>query len=164
MQWSDVICDPVLQDLPYKIELNKWGKIEMSPASNRHAYLQSYISRFLGNNLANGATLSECSVATLQGVKVPDVVWCSDAFLEQHGFETPYSQAPELCVEIVSPSNSKWEMLEKIQLYLTVGAQEVWLVSENGTVEFYDKAGQLSRSRYPVNIDEMLQGLWPVRK
>ena len=27
--------DPSLRDLPYKIELNSRGKIEMSPASNR---------------------------------------------------------------------------------------------------------------------------------
>ena len=28
------------KDLPYKIELNKWGNIEMSPARNRHGEFQ----------------------------------------------------------------------------------------------------------------------------
>lgn len=36
MQWSEVITNPFLKNLPFKIELNKWGKIEMSPASNQH--------------------------------------------------------------------------------------------------------------------------------
>ena len=35
MQWQEVIAHPSLQDLPFKIELNEYGKIEMSPASNR---------------------------------------------------------------------------------------------------------------------------------
>ncbi len=33
MKWQDVLLDKTLQDLPYKIELNEYGKIEMSPAS-----------------------------------------------------------------------------------------------------------------------------------
>ncbi len=31
MTWEEVCDDPRLQDLPYKIELNQWGNIEMSP-------------------------------------------------------------------------------------------------------------------------------------
>ena len=32
MTWEEVCADPSLQDLSYKIELNKWENIEMSPA------------------------------------------------------------------------------------------------------------------------------------
>jgi len=32
-RWEQMQHDPSLQDLPYKIELNAWGKVEMSPAS-----------------------------------------------------------------------------------------------------------------------------------
>jgi hypothetical protein len=35
MEWIEVLADPVLRDLPYKIELNEYGKIVMSPASNQ---------------------------------------------------------------------------------------------------------------------------------
>ncbi|MCI5150128.1 MAG: Uma2 family endonuclease, partial [Candidatus Electrothrix sp. MAN1_4] len=41
MDWASVIANPYLQNLPFKIELNKWGKILMSPASNHHGILQS---------------------------------------------------------------------------------------------------------------------------
>ena len=27
MEWQQVINNPLLQNLPFKIELNKWGKI-----------------------------------------------------------------------------------------------------------------------------------------
>ena len=30
MQWAEVLRDPSLQDLPYKIELNEWGQVVMS--------------------------------------------------------------------------------------------------------------------------------------
>jgi hypothetical protein len=43
MLWNDVITSPYLRDLPFKIELNKWGKIEMSPASNIHGHQQGEI-------------------------------------------------------------------------------------------------------------------------
>ena len=33
-RWDEALHDPSLQDLPYKIEINAWGKVEMSPASN----------------------------------------------------------------------------------------------------------------------------------
>ena len=79
-------------------------------------------------------------------MKVADVAWLSRKFVEKHGEATPFESAPELCVEIVSPSNSKQEMAEKIQLYLAQGAQEVWLCSEAGDLEFHTAAGQVERS------------------
>ena len=36
-RWQEMQEDPTLRDLPYKIELNAWGKVEMSPASEQSA-------------------------------------------------------------------------------------------------------------------------------
>ncbi len=128
MQWSEVIESPYLNDLPFKIELNRYGKIEMTPASNKHARLQSFIATLLERKLKKGEALTECSIQTTEGVKVADVAWCSKVFIQQYSYETPYSCAPEVCVDVVSPSNSKKEMEDKVQLYLQAGAQEVWVV------------------------------------
>ncbi len=141
MQWQDVIDNPYLKNLPFKIELNKWGKVEMSPASNRHALLQSRLAQMIRAAMGCGETLTEASLQTSNGVRVPDVVWASAGFLDRHGEETPFSSAPEICVEVVSPSNARGEMLEKIALYLEAGADEVWLVSESGRLEIQDRAG-----------------------
>jgi len=43
-----------LQNLPYKIELNQKGNIEMSPASNKHGFLQSKIAFLLQQTLLQG--------------------------------------------------------------------------------------------------------------
>ena len=146
MNWSDVLADPSLQDLPYKIELNQYGAIVMTPASNRHAILQGKIIKLLLLETSKGSVPVECSVATSKGVRVPDVAWVSEQFLARNGETTPFEQAPELCVEVVSPSNSRAEMEEKIQLYLEQGAKEVWLCSEAGELEFFSADGALDAS------------------
>ena len=105
MLWSEVIASPYLQNLPFKIELNKWGNIEMSPASNKRGKLQGDVCTELRKK-KGGVVISQCSIQTTEGVKVADVAWISNALYKRLGDETPYSQCPEICVEIKSPSNS----------------------------------------------------------
>lgn len=152
MQWSEVIDSPYLKDLPFKIELNRYGKIEMSPASNKHGYLQSYLCTLLKQKLKKGIAPVECSIQTSEGVRVADVAWCSNDFIKQYGYETPYSHAPEICIEVVSPSNSKIEMTNKVQWYLQAGAKEVWVVWESGGIDYYDHRGQQTESSFVKNV------------
>lgn len=152
MQWAEVVDNPYFENLPFKIELNRYGKIEMTPASNKHGRLQLHIGALLERKLRKGEALIECSVQTTEGVKVADVAWCSKTFIKQHGYETPYTHAPEICIEVVSPSNSKEEMLNKAQLYLQAGADEVWVVWENGIVDYYNQTGKIAQSNYGINV------------
>ena len=125
MEWAEVVDNPLLQDLPFKIELNKWGKILMSPANNNHGSLQYKVGKMLDLGKKSGEIIIECSIQTPEGTKVADVAWASDEFMQQYGYDTPYEVAPEICVEVISPSNRKAEMQEKIKLYLEQGAVEV---------------------------------------
>lgn len=133
-RWNELCSDPSLEDLPYKIELNAWGKVEMSPPAVPHARLQH----------------TECPVVTDIGVRLPDVAWASNAFRTRHKGASPLPQAPEICVEIISPSNFDAETGEKTRAYLAAGAQEVWLVAQNGAVRYIDGAGEKSHSHFPV--------------
>ena len=126
MTWQEVIDNPYLQNLPFKIELRKWGKVEMSPASNLHGKRQGEIYSQLSKK-KGGIVIIECSIQTDDGVRVADVAWISDALYAQFGTQTPYPQAPEVCVEIMSPSNTWAEMHMKAGLYLKAGAKEVWI-------------------------------------
>ena len=152
LRWAEVIRDPTLQDLPYKIELNARGKIEMSPASNRHALLQAHIAAEFARQLPNGRPLTECSVLTGIGVRVPDVAWASSQFLSANASSTPFPSAPEICVEITSPSNSEDEIQEKIRAYLAAGAVEEWIVGEDGSIEYHDQHGKQGHSSFKVGI------------
>ncbi|MEO7402545.1 MAG: Uma2 family endonuclease [Burkholderiales bacterium] len=152
VQWADICNDPLLRDLPYKIELNAWGKIEMSPASNRHGRFQFVIGTELQSQLADGFVITEASILTDIGVRVPDVVWASAAFVAAHGDVTPYPRAPEICVEVVSPSNFAGEIAEKTRAYLAAGAVEVWIAAEDGSIRYFDNNGQRAGSGFPVTI------------
>ena len=152
IRWAEILRDPSLRDLPYKIELNARGKIEMSPASNRHALLHAHLAAELARQLVGGQPLTECSVLTEIGVRVPDVAWASAGFLMAHADSTPFPTAPELCVEITSPSNSDEEIQEKTRAYLAAGAAEVWVVSEDGIIEYHGRSGRQDRSSFNVSI------------
>lgn len=150
-RWNEICRDPALQDLPYKIELNAWGKVEMSPASNRHGRLQGELAAELKRQLG-GSVLTECSILTRIGIRVPDVAWMSSSFLTRYGEITPYQRAPEICIEIVSPSNVQAEITEKTRAYLTAGAVEVWIVAEDASIRYFTIAGEVSASQFPVAI------------
>lgn len=146
MEWSEVIHNPFLQDLPFKIELNKFGKLLMSPASNSHGRFQGRIAGLLWQGLPKGEVITECSVQTSEGVKVADVAWASAEFIAEFAYATPYPKAPEICVEIVSPSNSKLEISEKVDLYLAKGAKEVWVVYLDNRLEIFSHVGLVEQS------------------
>lgn len=146
MEWNQAVAHPQLQDLPFKIELNEWGNIVMSPASNRHGNLQVWIAMHLMRLMGTGEVSAEVSILTAKNVKVADVAWASDEFMARHGFATPYPAAPELCVEIVPSGSSADELTEKKALYLASGAKEVWFCQESGDMEFFDQTGQLGAS------------------
>ncbi len=147
MEWASVITNPYLKDLPFKIELNKWGKILMSPASNRHGSIQYEVGSKIDRSKGSGKIIMECSIQTSDGVKVADVAWASDAFIERFEYDTPYAKAPEICVEVNSSSNSKAEIEEKIQLYLASGAREVWIVDDHGAILYFSHDGAIPESR-----------------
>jgi Uma2 family endonuclease len=155
MQWHEVIEHPSLQNLPFKIELNQFGKILMSPASNYHGRLQMQIGQKLARYLPHGEVIAECSIQTDDNVKVADLVWASNAFIQDYAYKTPYPKAPEICIEIISPSNSQQEMQQKIKLYLDRGALEVWIIHENKTIDIYSSLGKIEQSQLIDNWTEI---------
>ncbi|MDX1654415.1 MAG: Uma2 family endonuclease [Candidatus Competibacteraceae bacterium] len=146
MSWADICQDPVLKDLPYKVQTDKWGNIVMSPASNEHGIHQAKIVALLSRLLAKGTIVAECSVQTCEGVKVADVAWASDEFMGRNRGRSPFDQAPELCIEILSPSNTELEMEEKRELYFARGAREFWLCDAEGNIRFFNETGPLENS------------------
>lgn len=152
-RWTQLINDPSLEDLPYKIELNNEGTIEMSPASNLHGMRQAEVGRTLGNALPHGRVITECSILTRIGIRVPDVAWASSEFLAQEGNNTPFTRAPEICVEVRSKSNTHREINRKVQAYLAAGAIEVWVVDEDGALKMHSASGELTQSKFDVKYE-----------
>ncbi|MCL1465187.1 Uma2 family endonuclease [Argonema galeatum] len=157
MKWEEVCENKQLQDLPFKIELNKWGQIVMSPAKPKHSAYQGIIISILSSLRETGVAFPECAIQTQENVKVADVVWCSDERLDVILEETAASIAPEICVEVKSASNTLEEMLEKKDLYFAAGAEEVWVCDAQGKMRFYNPQGELSKSLLVPEFPEQIQ-------
>ena len=145
MTWEEVCARPELRNLPYKIELDRYGRIVVSPHTVPHARLQGHIGFLLRQELGS-ESFPEVVIQTAEGVKMADVVWCSQAFLEAHGDESPFAKASEICVEVQSPPDPWREMEERVQLYLARGAQEVWICEPSGRLRFFAHEGETGRS------------------
>ena len=146
MKWEEVCEDQQLQNLPFKIELNKWGQIVMSPVKIKHSFYQGRIQRLLESLLQTGEVMPECAIDTSDGVKVADVVWCSDERFDQIQDEVSASIAPEICIEVKSIGNTLEEMEFKKKLYFEAQAMEVWICNEQGDITFYNEQNELTQS------------------
>jgi Uma2 family endonuclease len=137
-QWQDLVEDPSLQDLPYKIETNEHGQLVLTPHTNRHSRLQEALQNLLREHAPDGRHPPEFALATPDGVKAPDVVWMSpEREREMNETADPSTRAPELCIEIMCAANTEEEMKEKRRLYRNIGAEEVWIVDEDGHIRFF---------------------------
>ena len=59
-------------------------------------------------------------------VRAPDVAWFAPGRLPEEGQGFP-ELAPDLAVEVKSPSNSDPEMAAKAMMWLSYGSQQVWV-------------------------------------
>ena len=146
-RWQEVLNDRELAQLPYRIETNAHGQIIMNPpASGGHSHRQSRILLRLAN-LLDGQPLAECPVSTIDGVKAVDVAWYSEQRFSSVQGQDVFEQAPEICVEVISPTNTRSEMTRKKSLYFEAGAEEVWFCQLDGTMEFYAKSDPNQQSQ-----------------
>jgi Uma2 family endonuclease len=147
-RWAELVADPKLADLPNKIETDRDGEIIMSPpADSGHGDRQLEIGHQLKGLVPKGRVITECAVSTSKGTKVPDVMWLSKdhpKILEDKALAL--YPAPDICIEILSPSNTVEEIAGKKALYFEAGAKEVWICDAEGTMEFSGASGVLQVS------------------
>ena len=74
MNWQEVCDDPILQNLPYKIELNRHGEVVINAVRMEHSFYVERIQCLLKEFLPKGYCIPELEVETADGVRSPDVV------------------------------------------------------------------------------------------
>lgn len=157
MNWQEVCEHPSLKDLPFKIELDETGKIIMCPVKFYHSFFQGEIEFLLRSLLKGGKAVPECAIKTSKGTKAADVAWLSFERLAQAKGQTELEVAPEICVEVMSESNTEKEMAEKRVLYFEAGAKEVWLCYENGQMRFFNPQHELIHSECVPQFPEKIE-------
>ena len=142
-RWIELCNDPQSPDY---FELNQFGEIILSPRpTTRHQLLASAASYQLREQLGPEAAV-EVSVVTDQGVRVPDAVWMPAARWDEAKLATPLPFVPDVCVEILSPGNTREEIAMKKGAYLRGGAREVITVDGKGQVEYFGPEGRREKS------------------
>ncbi|MFO8100325.1 MAG: Uma2 family endonuclease [Salinibacter sp.] len=137
-RWERLSRDPSLNDLPYKVETNRQAQLILTPISVSRSLRMSEIMQALDEHAPDGSAPPSYALATSEGVKVPDVVWYSpERGRRMRATGDPSTLAPEICVEVMSDSNTEGEMQAKRGLYREVGAEEVWVVRHDGTIQFF---------------------------
>ncbi|MFC4210084.1 Uma2 family endonuclease [Pedobacter lithocola] len=124
-----------------RVELIKGKIFKMSPAASR---IHQEISRNIFNPLVNFLKKQPCKVYSapfdvrfpkeskedkdVYTVLQPDIcVVCDKSKLDYHGC----IGAPDIVVEILSPGNTKMELLNKYKVYEEFGVKEYWVVSQS---------------------------------
>ncbi len=158
-RWSELLRDPALAKIEGRIETDRHGQIIMSPPpAASHGSYQFRIGALLDRLMHGGRVLTECPISTADGVRAADVGWASPERMRELGEGNCFPRAPEICVEVLSPGNSKAEIQEKTALYFDAGAREVWHCSTSGGMTFLaaGTSEPLSASRlcpdFPVKV------------
>jgi Uma2 family endonuclease len=135
----------------YGLELS-WGRLVREPPPGaEHSWLTGEIlarlhgyarEHTLGLVVNNGGFVLSDDPPT---VREPDVAFISAANMPKEGLPKGFWRlAPDLAVEVVSPSNTATEMLEKVLQYLETGCRIVWVVEpESRTIVDYHSRDEI---------------------
>ena len=161
-RWQEISSDHDLVEAPERIETDAYGHILRSPPPDGDHQKRSYrITRLLEDLLPGDGAVTERSILTDQGIKIPDVIWLNPSRAHEIHGTKPIEPAPDICGEVRSPGNSLEELAEKKAAYFRAGAREVWMYDQNNIIEFFGPKGQMAKSavcpRFPNKIQPYLR-------
>ena len=145
--WQRILNDPQLDHYEsFRIETDGHGEILMSPKPPKsHNFKATKIATMLVERLGGEAAVGP-QILTGEGVKVPSACWLHPDRYTEASDPDPFIIAPEICVEVLSPSNTPDELEQKRALYFAAGALEVWICDRSNNMSFYCASGVLQKS------------------
>jgi len=129
-----------------KTELVKGELKKMPPTGGKHGIIASRLDRYIGTFVEEHSLGHVCAAETgfvlseaSDTVRAPDVSFISQDRIPADGIPEEYWElAPDLAVEVLSPSDRASKVLEKVAEYLESGTKMVWVVdSRTKTVTVY---------------------------
>ncbi len=146
-RWQELQADPAWASWDFRIETDRHGFVLMSPpAGFGHSSFQFEAGVLLHDRMPTGRVMTECPISTADGVKAADAAWVSPERLAEIEHPACPLGAPEICEEVILPSNTRTELREKRALCFAAGARECWECTADGTMALYH-AGEESPRR-----------------
>jgi len=135
--------------------------VEMSPPGGEHGREQMRVGRvlFRAEDAGVGYVLGEVGFIVRRNpdvVRAPDVAFIRKERVPATGIPKAFWEgAPDLVVEIISPSDRPGEMQTKIREWIEAGARQVWAVYlDRQTVQVVRSL----QDRVTLNADDILDG------
>ena len=138
MATTVLMSGAAFDQLPYE-EGRKWELVEgeLIPVASAIPEHQFIVNEFIGRfwiyfrDHPLGITLPDSEFALGEAVRLrPDLaVLLSETWAKVDRKKTPIALAPEIAIEVLSPSELTKDSLRKVWIYLGAGTREVWQVS-----------------------------------
>ncbi len=132
-----------------RFELDEGEIIAMSPAGDKHSAVVGELFRLIANYVVEH-DLGDVSAPETGFILKPNTVRAPDVgFLAKERL-TPmtgqyYPIAPDLAVEVVSPSDTRRRIHRKVSQYLHAGTRTVWVVyPDDHLIDIYRPDGSLT--------------------
>lgn len=146
---SDVRMELIDGEIIVDGEIIAYGDMSMSPSPvDIHQFVASITHLYLGIKLGAWWLRYESDLHLEEGVVLrPDLFWVHPQSTTCHLVKNYWHGAPDLVIEILSPSTAKLDRGVKYQLYERHGVREYWLIDPTERVlEVYRlKDGQYVR-------------------
>lgn len=129
MTFEEVARLPEPEGLSYH-ELHHGELVQLTRPALNHMFVQKRLQTLLDSASAAGLAFVEVGLRMLNEYeyRIADVAWSPREHWARMDPAGQFMGVPELVIEVLSPSNTASEMLDKKQLCLENGAIEFWVV------------------------------------
>lgn len=151
-----------------RLELHKGEVVAVSRPNWEHGEIAINIGFLIKQFLKSkpiGRVATESGVITERGpdtLRGPDVSFMSKERMPLDKRMNEYaSVTPDLCVEVLSPSNTRAELNEKMAEYFSTGARMIWVVDpDERSVTIYEQPdeGRVFKGRSTLSGGQVLPG------
>ena len=154
-----------LPDDGMRHELDEGELVSMPPTAIDHGEIQlevAYLLKKFVRSRSLGTVLVETGFRLSRGtVRAPDVSFIRADRMRKRDRQRLFEGAPDLAVEVISPSESASDIAHKVEQYLHAGA-EVWVVvyPRSRTVHMYEpsKTGRVLEAGDLLESPALLPG------
>jgi Uma2 family endonuclease len=163
---EDLAHMPEPEDSDVLMELDEGELITMPPAGEEHGFCGLNIGRLMGNHVKKyklGRVYSPDTGFRLTDttVRSPDIAFVRKERLPAVRSVGFANGAPDLAVEVFSPSDSVRQLMRKVKQYFAAGCHTVWIVyPERREVNVLEASGadRLLREYDIIEAPELLPG------
>lgn len=159
--WTEEEVERLESETGKRYELVDGVPIEKDPATMENSYIAAHLTTELGVFVRVqkiGIVLESSAVYRMSAgnTRKPDVSFVAKDRLPEKRLSTePFDGAPDLAVEVISPTDIWWEILKKLNQYFASGCRLVWLISP------FDKTVLVYRADRPshfLQVGDSLDG------